>query len=38
MIRALMYTEAIVKKHAALIEMIYCYDDGRKLKRKIKTT
>jgi hypothetical protein len=38
MIRRLMYTEEVVNKRGVLIELVYYYDDGTKLKRKINAT
>jgi len=36
--RTLMYTEEVLNKRGILIEVIYHYDDGTTLKRKINTT
>jgi hypothetical protein len=33
-----MYTEEVLNKRGILIQVIYHYDDGTTLKRKINTT
>ena len=36
--RTLMYTEEVLNKRGRLIQVIYYYNDGTTLKRKISTT